>query len=92
MWSLYFSLKHPTPQEVEALTQLANALNALIKSQVIKYVKGEIIKRTVLASLMAALSPTAWLSIGQIIGGWVVRYKQDFNPLELTDLSQTTRG
>lgn len=62
------------PQEVEALTQLANALNALIKSQVIKYVKGEIIKRTVLASLMAALSPTAWLSIGQIIGGYTRWY------------------
>ncbi|KAH9952222.1 DUF726-domain-containing protein [Amylocystis lapponica] len=53
--------------EVEALQQLSNALSALIKAQAMKYVKAEIIKRTVFASLWAALSPTAWLKIAQII-------------------------
>lgn len=48
--------------------ELADALNALVKSQALTYIRGEIIKRTVLASLMAALSPTAWLKVGQIIG------------------------
>jgi hypothetical protein len=32
-----------------------------------KYVKAEIIKRTFLAGLMAALSPLAWLQVGKII-------------------------
>jgi hypothetical protein len=33
-----------------------------------KYMKAEIIKRTILASLMTSLAPIAWLKIGQIIG------------------------
>lgn len=33
-----------------------------------KYVKAEIIKRTILATLMSSLAPIAWLKIGQIIG------------------------
>jgi len=53
--------------EVDALIALSNALTTLVTSQAIKYVKAEIIKRTVLAALFAALSPTAWLKIGQII-------------------------
>ncbi|KAL4251752.1 TMCO4 family protein [Abortiporus biennis] len=53
--------------EVDALIQLSNALVALVKSQAVKYVKAQIIKRTVLAALFAALSPTAWLKIAQII-------------------------
>ncbi|KAK7693545.1 hypothetical protein QCA50_003114 [Cerrena zonata] len=58
--------------EVDALMTLSNALLALMKSQAIKYVRAEIIKRTVLASLFAALSPTAWLKIGQIIDNpWI---------------------
>ncbi|KAG9226132.1 hypothetical protein CCMSSC00406_0005043 [Pleurotus cornucopiae] len=53
--------------EVDALKDLANALSALIKSHAMKFAKVEIIKRTVFASLMASLSPIAWLKIGQII-------------------------
>ncbi len=55
-------------QEVDALKDLSNALTALIKSHAMKFVKVEIIKRTVFASLMASLSPIALLKIGQIIG------------------------
>ncbi|CAL1704744.1 unnamed protein product [Somion occarium] len=53
--------------EVDALIDLSNALTALIKSQAMKYVKAEVIKRTVLASLFAALAPAAWLKIAQLI-------------------------
>ncbi|KAF4578846.1 hypothetical protein EYR40_000995 [Pleurotus pulmonarius] len=53
--------------EVDALKDLSNALTALIKSHAMKFVKVEIIKRTVFASLMASLSPIALLKIGQII-------------------------
>jgi hypothetical protein len=55
-------------QEVKALQDLSNALNALIKSKAMGYVKAQIIKRTILAGLMTVLSPTAWLKFGQIIG------------------------
>lgn len=53
--------------EVDALQNLSNALSILIKAQAMKYVKAEIIRRTVFASLFAALSPTAWLKLAQII-------------------------
>jgi len=53
--------------EVEALQSLSNALVTLLKTHAMKYVKAEIIRRTIFASLMAALSPLAWLKIGQII-------------------------
>jgi len=53
--------------EVDALESLSNAFTALIKAQAMKYVKAEIIKRTVFASLFAAFSPTAWLKIARII-------------------------
>ncbi|TFY64872.1 hypothetical protein EVJ58_g2335 [Rhodofomes roseus] len=53
--------------EVQALRDLSNALMILIKSRAMKYVKAEIIKRTVFASLFAALSPTVWLSLTNII-------------------------
>ncbi|KAH7929748.1 DUF726-domain-containing protein [Leucogyrophana mollusca] len=53
--------------EVEALQAMSGALITLIKSQAMKYVKAEIIKRTILASLLSALSPVAWLKIGKII-------------------------
>lgn len=48
--------------------QLSSALMTLIKSQTMQYVKAEVIKRTVFAALFAALSPSAWLKIGRIIG------------------------
>ncbi|KAL1706918.1 DUF726-domain-containing protein [Schizophyllum commune] len=53
--------------EVQALEELSNALYTLVKSYSLKYVKAEIIKRTVLANLMYSLAPIAWLKIGQII-------------------------
>ncbi|KAG7092542.1 hypothetical protein E1B28_008892 [Marasmius oreades] len=53
--------------EVQALRELSDALFSLIKTHVMKYVSSEVIKRTVLASLMASLTPLAWLKIGQII-------------------------
>ena len=53
---------------MKALTELSDALFALVKSQAMQYVKAEIIKRTVLASLMSALSPIAWLKIGRVFG------------------------
>ncbi|KAJ7581215.1 DUF726-domain-containing protein [Mycena floridula] len=53
--------------EVEALEQLSDALFTLVKSHAMKYVKIEILKRTVFASLMAAMSPIALLKIGQVI-------------------------
>ncbi|EPQ58312.1 DUF726-domain-containing protein [Gloeophyllum trabeum ATCC 11539] len=53
--------------EVEALRALSDALYTLIKAQAMQYVKAEIIKRTVLATLMSSLAPIAWLKIGRII-------------------------
>ncbi|RDB21498.1 putative membrane protein C6F6.13c [Hypsizygus marmoreus] len=53
--------------EVEVLEQLSNALVTLVKSHAIKYVKMQVIRRTILASLMSSLAPIAWLKIGQII-------------------------
>ena len=40
----------------------------LIKSQSMKYVRREIVKRTVFASLWAALTPTVWINLVHIIG------------------------
>ncbi|CDO68313.1 hypothetical protein BN946_scf184799.g40 [Trametes cinnabarina] len=60
--------------EVEALQRLSNALVDLVKAQAMKYIKGEIIKRTFLAALFSALSPTAWLKITKIIGKFMIRY------------------
>ncbi|KAI0029380.1 hypothetical protein K488DRAFT_56508 [Vararia minispora EC-137] len=53
--------------EVEALQTLSNALFSLVKEHAIKYLKKEIIQRTVLSSLMSALSPVALLQIGRVI-------------------------
>jgi hypothetical protein len=55
--------------EVNALLDLSDALVTLLKDKAIGYIKKEIIKRTVLASLLASLSPVAYLQIGKIIGG-----------------------
>lgn len=55
--------------EVNALLELSDALVALLKDKAIGYIETEIIKRTVLASLFASLSPVAYLQIGKIIGG-----------------------
>lgn len=50
------------------MEDLSNALMTLMKAQAMKYVKGQIIKRTIFATLMSSLSPLALLNIGQIIG------------------------
>ena len=55
-------------QEVKALEDLSNALGDLLKSNALKYVRMEIIKRTALATLMAGLSPLAILKVGQLVG------------------------
>jgi hypothetical protein len=55
--------------EVNALLELSDALVALLKDKAVGYIKKEIIRRTVLASLFASLSPVAYLQIGKIIGG-----------------------
>ncbi|KAF8077848.1 DUF726-domain-containing protein [Lyophyllum atratum] len=53
--------------EVEALEALSDALVTLLKTHAMKYVQAQVIKRTILASLMSSLAPIAWLKIGQII-------------------------
>ena len=60
-------------QEVEALEALANAFTMLVKNAGMKLLKVGILKHTVLASLLEALSPVAWLQIGKIIGRSDVR-------------------
>ena len=55
-------------QEVEALMKLSSALRTLIKEQAMNVVKVQIIRRTMFATLFAALTPMALLKIGQIIG------------------------
>ena len=55
-------------QEVDALERLSTAIVDLIKSQAMQYIKGQIIRQTVLASLLAALSPMAWLKLTKLIG------------------------
>ena len=57
---------------------LSNALYTLVKSQAMQYLKTQIIKQTVFAALAAALSPAAWLKIGQLIG--------KFSPLVLLSI------
>jgi hypothetical protein len=53
--------------EVKALEGLSNALYALIKTNAMKYIRTEIIRHTVFASLIAALGPIALLKVGEII-------------------------
>ena len=53
--------------EVDALLELSDALVTLLKDKAIGYIQKEIIKRTVLASLFASLSPVVYLQIGKII-------------------------
>jgi len=54
---------------------------AVVKSQAMKYVKGEILKRTILAGLMNSLAPLALLRVGQIIGEfYLLFYCTRFSP------------
>ncbi|KAJ7109499.1 DUF726-domain-containing protein [Mycena epipterygia] len=53
--------------EVELLESLSDALMNLVKANAMRYIKMEVIRRTVFASLMSSLAALAWLKIGQII-------------------------
>jgi len=52
--------------EVDALMELSNALNALVKSEAMRFVGAEVLKRTVFAALFAAISPSVWVRIAQL--------------------------
>ncbi|CAK5277654.1 unnamed protein product [Mycena citricolor] len=53
--------------EVELLQSLSNSLVTLVKTNALRYIKAEVIKRTVFATLMSSLAPMAILKVGQII-------------------------
>ncbi|KAJ6260148.1 hypothetical protein Dda_4371 [Drechslerella dactyloides] len=53
--------------ETTALMDLGSALNTMLKTYAFAYLKIEIIKRTVLASLMAAMWPIALLKVGKVV-------------------------
>ncbi|KAJ6547689.1 DUF726-domain-containing protein [Mycena capillaripes] len=53
--------------EVELLESLSNSLTTLMKANAMRYIRYEVVKRTVFASLMNSLAPIALLNIGQII-------------------------
>ncbi|KAF3925737.1 hypothetical protein AA313_de0210113 [Arthrobotrys entomopaga] len=53
--------------ETSALLDLGSALTTMLKTYAFTYLKIEIIKRTVLASLMAAMWPIALLKIGKVV-------------------------
>ncbi|KAF9454668.1 DUF726-domain-containing protein [Macrolepiota fuliginosa MF-IS2] len=53
--------------EIDALRELSDALYTLIKSHAMKYAKVAIIRQTVFAGLMSAMSPVVLLKVGQII-------------------------
>lgn len=55
-------------QEVEDLKKLSNVLKTVIQSEAMVYVKGQILKRTILAGIMSSMAPLSLLRIGQIIG------------------------
>lgn len=74
-------------QEIEALKVLSDAMYELVKGHAMKYIKAEVIRRTVFANLMSALSPIALLKIGGLIG------EAKISSYELSDAnSQTIRG
>ncbi|KAF3910627.1 hypothetical protein ABW21_db0204605 [Orbilia brochopaga] len=53
--------------ETTALMDLGTAMNTMLKTYAFAYLKIEIIKRTVLASLMAAMWPIALLKVGKVV-------------------------
>ncbi|KAJ3151625.1 hypothetical protein HDU86_006044 [Geranomyces michiganensis] len=53
--------------EVESLLALGNALTTMMKSYALGYLKAEIIKQTVLATLMAGLWPLSILKFGKLV-------------------------
>ncbi|KIY43556.1 DUF726-domain-containing protein, partial [Fistulina hepatica ATCC 64428] len=53
--------------EIAALEELSSALYTLVKSNLMKYIRTEVFRRTLFASLITSLSPIAFLKIGEII-------------------------
>ncbi|KAI0320741.1 DUF726-domain-containing protein [Amylostereum chailletii] len=53
--------------EVQALTELSEALSTSIKTQAMQYVKASIVKSVLLATLLSSLAPVVWLRIGKIL-------------------------
>lgn len=54
-------------QEMQALLDLGSALDTFVRDYAVGYIKSEIIKRTVLASLWSALWPLALLKVAKIV-------------------------
>lgn len=50
------------------MKKLSEGVKLLVQSEVLGYVKGQILRKTVLAGLMASLAPLSLLRIGHIIG------------------------
>lgn len=63
-----YSIASQSLQEIEALKALSDAMYKLVKGHAMKIFKAEVIRRTVFANLMSALSPVALLKIGELIG------------------------
>lgn len=53
---------------MQALQDLSTTLMTLVKAQAMQFLRGEIIKHTVLAALWRALSPTMWTKVTKLIG------------------------
>ncbi|KAF7305028.1 hypothetical protein MKEN_01217800 [Mycena kentingensis (nom. inval.)] len=53
--------------EVELLESLSEALTKLVKTNTMRLIKVEVLKRTVFAALMASLAPIALLKLGEIV-------------------------
>ncbi|KAF3921364.1 hypothetical protein ABW20_dc0106006 [Dactylellina cionopaga] len=62
-----FSEVYALRWETTALLDLGSAMSTVFKTYAFTYLKFEIIKRTVLASLMAAMWPIALLKIGKVV-------------------------
>jgi len=52
----------------------------LVKGHAMKFIKAEVIRRTVFANLMSALSPVALLKIGELIGK-IITYSHELSDL-----------
>jgi pimeloyl-ACP methyl ester carboxylesterase len=88
MFSLFF-------QEMQALLDLGDAIETMVKNYAIKYIKAEIIKRTVLASLWSALWPLGLLKIAQVVDNpfSIAKARADKAGLVLADaIAQRAQG
>lgn len=63
-----FGLMFVRLQEVKTLEELSTALYDLVRLHALSYVKWAILKRTVMSTLMAGLSPLLLLKIGRVVG------------------------